>query len=142
MPQTTITEPPVDAVKDGGSFATMPKDISHVTFYFDLSPDDHEDDEFFFVKIDTPDAVNDDLDTWYEDALNQILARNAQLADAELVGAAIKFGSGRSGSGGEFYYSLDGDSTDVDAAPTGGLVQARDFSGFGAGVEYRYGDLF
>ena len=40
MPKTTITEAPVDAVADGGHFATMPKDISHVTFYFDATPDD------------------------------------------------------------------------------------------------------
>lgn len=142
MPKTTITEAPVDAVSDGGNFATMPKDISHVTFYFDLTPDKGEDEEFFFVKIETPDAVNDDLDTWYQDALTAILARNAQLATAELEGVAIKFGSGRSGSGGEFYYSIDGDSTDVDSAPTGGLVAAREFASYGGGVEYSYGSLF
>jgi len=142
MPKTTITDAPVDTVIDGGNFATMPKDISHVTFYFDLTPGDHEDSEFFFAKIDTPDAVNDDLDAWYQDALSEILARNAQLADAELTGVAIKFGSGRSGSGGEFYYSVDQDSTDVDSPPTGGLVTAREFGSYGGGVEYRYEDLF
>ncbi|HEX7884639.1 MAG TPA: hypothetical protein VF474_01560 [Phenylobacterium sp.] len=142
MPKTTITAAPVDAIDDGGSFATMPKDISHVTFYFDLTPGQGEDEEFFFVKVDTPGSVNDDLDTWYQDALSEILARNAQLADAHLVGAAIKFGSDKSGSGGEFYYSLDHDSTDVDSAPTGGLVHAREFAGYGGGVEYQYGDLF
>jgi phage-related minor tail protein len=86
--------------------------------------------------------VNDDLDTWFDQALTEILARNAQLAGAELVGAAIKFGSGRSGSGGEFYYSLDHDSTNVDSAPTGGIVQAREYGSYGGGVQYQYGDLF
>ncbi|OHB28495.1 MAG: hypothetical protein A2790_15925 [Phenylobacterium sp. RIFCSPHIGHO2_01_FULL_69_31] len=142
MPKNIITDAPVDDEKDGGSFATMPKDISHVTFYFDLTPDDLEDDEFSFVKVETPDAVSDDLDAWYEDALAEILARNPELADGELVGAAIKFGSGKSGSGGEFYYDLDGDSTDFDSAPTGGLVQAREYAGYGGGAEYQYGDLF
>jgi len=137
MPKTTITEAPVDAIADGGHFATMPKDISHVTFYFDATPDDHEDTEFTFVKVDTPDSVSDDLDNWYQDALAEIIARNPQLAEAHLDGVAIKFGSGRSGSGGEFYYSLDGDSTDVDSAPTGGLVTGRE-----VGVSYSYGDLF
>lgn len=142
MPKTTITDPPVDAEIDGGHFATMPKDISHVTFYFDATPDDHEDDEFFFVKIDTPESVSDDLDTWYEDALSAIIAQNANLADAELAGVAIKFGSGQSGSGGEFYYAIDGDSTDVDFPTTGGLVTAREFNSYGGGAEYRYEDLF
>lgn len=142
MPKTTITEAPVDAVNDGGSFATMPKDISHVTFYFDLTPKDLEDSDFFFAKIETPGSVNDDLDTWYQDALTEILSRNAQLADAQFVGAAIKFGSARGGSGGEFYYSLDHDSTDVDSAPTGGIVQAYEYGSYGGGVEYSYGDLF
>ena len=142
MPKTTITDPPVDAVNDGGSFATMPKDISHVTFYFDLTPHNHEDSDFFFAKIETPGSVNDDLDTWYDQALAQILAHNADLAGAENVGVAIKFGSDRSGAGGEFYYSLDHDSTNVDSAPTGGIVTAREFASYGGGVEYRYSDLF
>lgn len=141
MPKITITDAPVDAVADGGSFPTMPKDISHVTFYFDLTPRNHEDSEFFFVKIETPGSVNDDLDTWFDAALVEILARNAQLSGAEIAGAAIKFGSERSGSGGEFYYSLDHDSTDVDSAPTGGLVAAREFNAYGGGVEYSYGYL-
>lgn len=140
MPKTTITEAPVDAIADGGHFATMPKDISHVTFYFDATPDDSEDTEFTFVKIDTPDSVSDDLDSWYQDALSAIIAQNPHLADVELDGVAIKFGSGRSGSGGEFYYSIDGDSTDVDFAPTGGLVDGREVGQLG--VAYRYEDLF
>jgi len=140
MPKTTITEAPVDAVADGGHFATMPKDISHLTFYFDATPEDSEDTEFTFVKIDTPDSVSDDLDDWYQDALSAIIAQNPHLADVELDGVAIKFGSNRSGSGGEFYYSIDGDSTDVDFAPTGGLVGGREVGHFG--VAYRYEDLF
>jgi len=140
MPKTTITEAPVDAIADGGHFATMPKDISHVTFYFDATPDDYEDSEFTFVKIDTPDSVSDDLDDWYQDALAEIIARNPHLAEDDLAGVAIKFGSGRSGSGGEFYYDLDGDSTDVDSAPTGGLVTGREVGQNGA--SYSYEDLF
>ena len=140
MPKTTITEAPVDAVADGGHFATMPKDISHMTFYFDATPDDYEDTEFTFVKIDTPDSVSDDLDDWYQDALAEIIARNPHLAEGDLAGVAIKFGSGRSGSGGEFYYDLDGDSTDVDSAPTGGLVTGREVGQNGA--SYSYEDLF
>lgn len=142
MPKTTIDTQPVDAVADGGNFATMPKDISHVTFYFDLTPNNGEDSEFFFVKIDTPDSVADDLDVWYQAALDEIVARNANLADAENIGVAIKFGAFRGGSGGEFYYAIDGDSTDEDGCPTGAPVQARDFDQYGGGVEYRYGDLF
>ncbi len=136
MPKNTITEAPVDALADGGHFATMPKDISHVTFYFDATPDDFEDSEFTFVKVETPDSVADDLDDWYEEAVAAILAENPQI-EGELAGVAIKFGSDRSGSGGEFYYALDMDSTDVDFAPTGGLVTGRE-----VGVSYSYADLF
>lgn len=140
MPKIVYTEAPVDAVSDGGHFATMPKDISHVTFYFDLTPDDLEDSELFFVKIETPNAVSDDLDTWYDAALTEILARNATVLDgAQLDGVAIKFGSERGGSGGEFYYKIDGNSTDINSPP-GGFTQARNFNGNGA--EYSYGDLF
>lgn len=142
MPKNTIIEAPVDAVQDGGSFPTMPRDISHVTLYFDLTPDEGEDDAFYFVKIETPDAVNDDLDAWLQQALDAIVARNPDLAGAEFEGAAIKLGSFRGGTGGEFYYRNDGDSTDEDSAPTGGLVQARDYNSWGGGVEYRYDDLF
>lgn len=142
MPQPYSFEAPTDETSDGGHFATMPKDISHVTFYFDTTPEDREDESFFFVKIETPESVEDDLDVWYEAALTEILARNADLAEAELAGVAIKFGSGQGGSGGEFYYRLDGDSTDVDNPQTGGLVAARDFKAYDGGVEYQYGDLF
>ncbi len=141
MPSTLDTQP-VDETIDGGHFATMPKDISHVTFYFDVTPDDGEDSEFFFVKIDTPSRVGDDLDTWYADALSEILALNAHLAGAENIGVAIKVGSFRAGSGGEFYYAIDGDSTDEDGAPTGAPVQADEFASYAGGVEYRYVDLF
>jgi hypothetical protein len=55
-------------------------------------------------------------------------------------GVAIKFGSWHSGSGGEFYYRIDGDSTDVDRAPDGHLVQGGEFNG--NGVEYSYASLF
>lgn len=142
MPKTTFDTQPVDQEIDGGHFATMPKDISHVTFYFDLTPDDGEDSEFFFVKIDTPDSVGDDLDAWHQQALDEIIARNANLADAENIGVAIKFGSFKGGSGGEFYYATDGDSTDEDSCPTGAPIQARDFAGNGGGISYNYGDLF
>ena len=57
------------------------------------------------------------------------------------IGAVIFDVEGRS-LGGEFYYALDGDSTDFDSAPTGGLVQAREYAGYGGGAEYQYGDLF
>lgn len=118
----------------------MPKDISHVTFYFNITPEGGEDTEFFFVKVDTPDAVNDDLDTWYDAALTEILSRNADvLAGAHLDGVAIKFGSAKGGTGGEFYYKIDGDSTDVDSPPVG-FAQGRDLGGHG--TEYSYGDLF
>ena len=122
-------------------FATTPKDLSHVTLYFDLTPDDGEDESFYFVKIETPDAVNDDLDTWYLDALMAIQAANPDLAGAELVGAALKYGNFRSG-GGEVYYDLDGDNSDEDGIPTGGLVQAREYKNYDGGTEYRYDDLF
>jgi hypothetical protein len=141
MPKPTYPETPVDAVADGGHFATMPKHIAHVTFYFDLTPKSREDDEFFFVKVETQSSVNPDLDTWYDAALAEILARNtAVLAGAEVTGVAITFGNSRSGVGGEAFYRIDGDSTDVDSVPGGTFVQGRDFNG--NGVEYSYGDLF
>jgi hypothetical protein len=142
MPKTIIEAQPVDQEIDGGSFATMPKDISHVTFYFDLTSNNGEDSEFFFVKVDTPGSVNDDLDVWYQHALDEILARNANLADAENLGVAIKFGSFKGQSGGEFYYATDGDSTDEDSCPTGAPVHAKEFASYGGGKEYSYGDLF
>jgi len=134
LPKTTITEAPVDAMADGGHFATMPKDISHVTFVFDETPENLEDRRFFFAKVETTDAVNDDLDTWYDAALAEILARNADLAEGSLLGVAIKFGSGKGGTGGEFFYAIDGDSTDIDDAPYGSNLRAD--------VEYSYASLF
>lgn len=122
-------------------FATTPKDISHVTFYFDATPEDHEDSSFYFVKVETPDSVDDDLDAWYQAALEAMIAKDPALADYELVGAAIKYGNHRSG-GGEVYYDLDNDPTDEDYAPTGGLVQAREYRSYDGGTEYRYEDLF
>lgn len=140
MPEDTPTLEE-DAVMD--HFPTAPKDLSHVTLYFDTTPEDGEDESFFFVKIETPGSVDDDLDNWLDAALDGILARHPELEGAELMGAALKYGSanGKSG-GGEFYHALDGDSTDVDYAPTGGLVHAREYKFYDGGAEYNYGDLF
>lgn len=121
-------------------FPLAPKDLSHVTFYFDLTPQDHTDQAFFFAKVETPGAVNDDLDTWYDQAVDQIAALNPGLAHAELVGAAIKYGSDQSG-GGEFYYGLDG-NLDQDAVPTGHLIQGSEYKLYAGGVTYGYDDLF
>lgn len=138
MPEETLDE---GAVPD--HFPTAPKDLSHVTFYFDTTPDQGEDDGFFFVKIETPGSVDDDLDNWYDAALEAILARHPELEGAELVGAALKYGSGNGKSGGgEFFHAFDGDSTDEDYAPTGGLVHAREYKFYDGGAEYNYGDLF
>ena len=124
------------------SFPTTPKDLSHVTLYFDVTPDDFEDSEFFFVKIETPDSVHDDFDGWSQDALEAIYLLNPELADAAFRGAALKYGSGHGRSGGgEVYYANDGDPG-ADTPPTGGLIQARNFNAYGGGVEYSYGELF
>ena len=117
-------------------FAEAPRDISHVTFYFDTTPQDGEDDAFFFVKVETPDSVDDDLDHWYQAALEQIIARNPELADASLKGAAIKYGRE------EVCFRLDGNPYDEDSTPTGGLVQGRDYHRYDGGVTYNYNDLF
>lgn len=117
-------------------FPTTPRDLSHVTFYFDTTPEDGEDESFFFVKIETPDAVDDDLDHWYQAALDQIIARNPELADAELKGAALKYGRE------ETFHRLDGKPDDEDGAPTGGLVQGSQYKRYDGGVTYSYDDLF
>ena len=117
-------------------FAATAQDLSHVTFYFDTTPDDGEDDAFFFVKIETRSSVDDDLDHWYQDALNQILARNPDLAGAELKGVALKYGKE------EDFFRLDGNPNDHDTAPTGGLVQAHEFKRYEGGVTYSYDQLF
>lgn len=124
------------------SFPTAPKDLSHVTLYFDLTPQDFEDSEFYFVKIETPGFVDDDFDNWAQDALDAIYLLKPDLEQAAFRGAALKYGSdhGRSG-GGEFYYANDG-QPGADTPPTGELVQARDFKAYGGGAEYSYGDLF
>lgn len=145
MPNTAteiVTAAATEDESSADSFPTTPKDLSHVTLYFDLTPDDGEDSEFFFVKIETPDAVNDDFDTWYQDALDAIYVLNPELEQAVFKGAALKFGSdhGKSG-GGEVYYANDF-NPDPNDAPTGGLVQAQDYHSYGGGVEYSYGDLF
>lgn len=121
-------------------FPTTPKDLSHVTLYFDTTPDQGEDESFYFVKIETPDRVNDDFDAWYEAAVEAVIVNNPDLADATLIGAALKYGNFRSG-GGEVFHRLDGDPGE-DGAPTGGLVQGRDFKSYEGGVTYRYDDLF
>jgi len=117
-------------------FPTTPQDLSHVTLYFDTTPEDGEDDSFFFVKIETTDAVDDDLDHWLQAALDEIVARNPELADAELKGAALKYGRE------ETFYRLDGNPDDEDSAPTGGLVQGHQYKRYDGGVTYSYDDLF
>lgn len=117
-------------------FPTTPKDISHVTLYFDLTPEDGEDEAFYFVKINTPDSVDDDFDHWYQAALDQVIARDPELADAKFMGAALKYGRV------EQFFALDGKNYDEDNPATGELVQGKDFRDYEGGVEYRYGDLF
>jgi len=117
-------------------FAATAQDISHVTFYFDTTPDDGEDDAFFFVKIETTDAVDDDLDHWYQAALDQIIARNPGLADAEVEGVAIKYGKE------EDFFRLDNNPNDHDTAPTGHLVQGHEYKHYEGGVTYSYDELF
>jgi hypothetical protein len=141
MPNT-VTTTVVVAQEEGGSgnlFPTAPKDLSHVTFYFDATPGDFEDSRFFFVKIETPDSVDDDLDHWYLDALDAIATANPETAGYNFLGAALKYGSGKSG-GGEFYYSVNDGDIGADDPPTGYLVQGRDFAG--RGLEFNYSDLF
>ncbi|MGA0606168.1 VCBS domain-containing protein [Phenylobacterium sp. VNQ135] len=138
-PVTPVTPvPPTPPTAD--NFPLAPKDLSHVTFYFDLTPQDQTDQAFFFAKVETPGAVNDDLDSWYHQAVDRIVALNPNLAQAELVGAAIKYGSPQSG-GGEFYYGLDGD-LDQDAVPTGHLIQGSEYKLYAGGVTYGYDSLF
>jgi VCBS repeat-containing protein len=121
-------------------FPLAPKDLSHVTFYFDLTPQNLADEVFFFAKVETGTHVNDDLDTWQADAVAEILARNPNLANAQLVGAALKYGSPQSG-GGEFYYALD-NNLDQDIVPTGRLIQGSEYKLYAGGVTYSYDDLF
>ncbi len=117
-------------------FPTTPRDLSHVTFYFDLTPEDGEDRAFFFVKIETPDRVDDDLDHWYQAALDQIIARNPELGDASFTGAALKYGRE------EEFFRLDGNAFDQDTAPTGRLVQGSQYKNYEGGVTYSYDELF
>jgi hypothetical protein len=134
MPEDVEIEAGEDATPD--HFPETPKDLSHVTLYFDTTPTDGEDDSFFFVKIETPDAVDDDFDNWYEAALEAILVQNPDLADAKFAGAALKYGRE------EVYFRLDGDAMDEDSPPTGELVQGRSYKNYDGGVSYDYGDLF
>ncbi|WP_374468282.1 cadherin-like domain-containing protein [Phenylobacterium sp.] len=101
----------------GDHFPTAPKDISHVTLYFETSPNDGKLD-LRTVKVDNvPGAANDDLDAWLNQALEYVRAHDAGLpAGAQLLGGALKYATT------EIYYGLDGD-TDADAAPGGVLVQ-------------------
>lgn len=135
VPNPAIPTPPA-----ADHFPLAPKDLSHVTFYFDLTPQDLTDQAFFFAKVETPGHVDDDLDAWQAGALTEILARNPNLANAQLVGAALKYGSPQSG-GGEFYYALD-NNLDQDAVPTGHLVQGSEYKAYAGGVTYAYDDLF
>lgn len=128
---TTTSETPAP-----DHFPELPKDLSHVTLYFDMTPDDFEDRAFYFVKIETPDSVDDDFDHWYQAALEQVVARDPNLADAQFVGAALKYGRE------EQYFALDGKNFDSDSAPTGRLVQGSQYKHYDGGAEYRYDDLF
>jgi len=49
---------------------------------------------------------------------------------------ALKYGKA------EQYFRIDGDPTDQDSAPTGELVQGRDYKHYEGGVTYSYDDLF
>ena len=139
--EETVTVQSESENEEGNLFPTAPKDLSHVTFYFDATPDNFEDSKFFFVKIETPGHVDDDLDHWYSDALEQIAEINPAMADYRFLGAALKYGSVHSG-GGEFYYSADDGDLGVDDPPTGFLVQGRDYKNFVGGVSYDYDNLF
>ena len=120
-------------------FPTAPKDLSHVTFYFDRTPNDFEDSSFYFVKVETPGSVDDDLDHWYQQALDAIHADHPETAGYQFLGAAIKYGSVHSG-GGEFYYSATDGDIGADQPPTGSFVQGPELNG--RGYEISYGELF
>ena len=98
-------------------FPVAPKDISHVTFYFEQSPDD-DILNLHSVKIDNvPGRADDDLDAWIQQAVDYVRAHDPALAQgAELLGAALKYSTT------ELYYALDG-NTDIDPVPGGVLIQ-------------------
>ena len=137
MDETTETE--ID-FESGDFFATAPKDISHVTFYFDRTPEDYEDSRYFFAKVETGDHVNDDLDTWYQQAIDAMALQNPNIGEYRFLGAAIKYGSGKNGNGGEFYYAADGSDCQPDESPLGYLVQNKDARSFFQ--TYDYDQLF
>lgn len=126
-----INETPTEEVAD--IFATSAKDISHVTFYFDRTPQDYEDSAYYFFKVETPGSVNDDLDTWYQEAIAAVSLINPEVADYRFLGAAIKSGSHK--QGGEIYYAADGSDSAPDESALG-LIQSRDVRSFFEEYDY------
>lgn len=106
---------------DDNHFPDFANDISHVDFYFDLDGNVDNGAEFI-VRVNTTKAVDDDLDNWYEDAVDYIKAQYAHLADAELLGAAIWGGNlfpDDDPNGKKYYYALDGDPNPDDPIAPG-----------------------
>jgi hypothetical protein len=110
-------------------------DISHVTFYFETGTDPlyegdingdvgekgkNDPDGWFTFKFDVDEAKDvlgdepsNDLDDWYQLALDYIATQHPDLDLTTIQGVAIKGGSDNNG-GGEFWYSLDGPGDDDD----------------------------
>lgn len=100
-------------------FPAFTSNISHVDFYFDT--DDNPATAEFIVRVNTTDAVNDDLDTWYQDLVDYVKgAADIVEDDAVLLGAAIKGGNNLN-DGFKYYYALD-NNTDADDPVNPGLV--------------------
>jgi hypothetical protein len=122
--------PPID------HFPPRTQDISHVDFYMDKDGDGDVD---VYVRVNTSAAVNDDLDTWYQTALNFIKSADLtgdgvgnDLQNAVLLGVAIKGGSQEA----KVFYELDGNPNDVDPLPTHGILVDNPvgFGGHGLGA--------
>ena len=118
--------PPVD------NFPVWPQDISHVDFYMDQDGDGDLD---VYVRVNTDSIVNDDLDSWYDTALNFIKSADltgdsvgGDLANATVLGVAIEGGLET-----KQFFALD-DDPDPDALPPQSIiVDPVDFGEHGLG---------
>lgn len=130
-------EPPEES-----NFPELDKDISNVVLYFQTTEGDvkpsPDGDGYYTVKIDNvAEEASDDFDDWLADVQTYLIANDPNVADAELVGVAIKYGSEQSGGGTEFY-AMDNDP-DIDTAPAGTTFP---LPGNEVDKTYQYGEVY
>jgi hypothetical protein len=94
----TIAVPEEEPEEPNDDFPEWPQDISNITLIFDQTNGDTkpkpDGDGFYTVKIDVPDAFDDDLDNSIDAILDWLIANDEFVtAESDLLGVVIKGGN-------------------------------------------------